>query len=95
MWSWQSTRSRFERLQDELNELKRAVESLRALPLQWEDTLDRLTKMAGRVNARAKVVEKAESDEVPPENTNPAPPQVMGAHGRLQAMRSKRGLLPG
>lgn len=95
MFTWPGTRARLDRLQEQINELKASNKELRGLPHEWEETLDRITRQAARLNARARVVERAESDEPTPEVTSPLPTNQTGTHARLQAMRSKRGLLSG
>jgi len=70
----------------------------RLLKLEWTDTLDRLNRMTGRLNARIKkseVLESPESDE--PETRKGVAPvlQPTGTHSLLAQARTRRGLLPG
>jgi len=97
MWTFGRTADRLSRIEEEIKGLRTVNESLNSLPLQWENTLDLLTKMAGRINARAKVLESAstpENDEVQVANPQPTQPTGLGTHARLVEARSRsRGLL--
>lgn len=80
-----SVSSKIEALESRLDGLETAPKLLRT---EWEDTLDRLNRIMGRLNARLK---RAESDEQPPQGTTPAPDPMLGHHGLLERARRRRG----
>jgi uncharacterized coiled-coil protein SlyX len=91
MWTFGSTSKRLRKLEEENTAFRKALDRLEDLPLKWENTLDMLKKLVGRLNAREKAVERSESDDQPIEQ---APPLVSGTgtHTRLQEARARYGL---
>lgn len=96
MWTPGSNGRRLEALEKSQERLERLPKLLQA---EWEDQLDRMNRVMGRLNARIKVANQAQTDEPPPSNAEAAPEAptpLLGTHERLQAMRRRRhGLLPG
>ena len=92
---------RVERLQARLTATELAVDGLKTklktIRMEWEDALDRMNRIMGRLNAR---IRRSEAQEPAPESEGelPAVPQVglqrTGTHGVLAEMRAKRGVLP-
>ena len=58
-------RRRLDRLTERVEELEALARSLQALPLEWQDQLDRMTRVMQRINRRA---EREESAAEPPLN---------------------------
>jgi len=67
---------------------------MKALKLAWEDTLDRVTRMASRINARARRAEgeKGSDGGAEAEAPQPADDGAAGQHALLEAARAKRRL---
>lgn len=70
---------------------------LRLLKNEWEDVLDRVNRVMGRLNARIRkfnASESPESDELePPKGVDP--PRIgTGTHATLRAARERHGILP-
>jgi len=95
MWTFGSTTARLRRLEEENIGLRKAVDRLEDLPLKWENTLDLMKKLVGRLNARDKTLNGPEGNEQPAGDGPPPDQAATGTHGRLQAMRRRRGLLSG
>lgn len=93
MWTFGSTTRKIRRLEEEIKALERSLEGLRGLPLQWEDTLDRLQKLVGRLNAREKALRASESEDL--QGGQPSGPPKIGTHAHMQEWRRRRGLLHG
>ena len=58
-------RRRLLQLTDRVDELERELQSLRGLQVEWQDTLDRITRVMQRINRRA---EREEAAAEPPVN---------------------------
>jgi len=72
--------------------------SQRLIKLEWTDTLDRLNRMTGRLNARIKKsggLESPESDDREVSRGVAPPTTGTGTHSLLQQARGRRGLLSG
>lgn len=100
MWTFGRTAARLSKLEDELKALGESFEGLRRLPLllqsEWEDQLDRMNRVMGRLNARAKAASVTESDDPPEVRVEPplnGPGPLAGTHGRLEAARARRNAL--
>lgn len=90
-------KERIRRLEERLEALeqapKRSKTALKVLRTEWEDTLDRLNRYMGRLNARTT---RAQKDE-PEDGKGPVPPQEgLGTHAILEEHRRRRHrVLPG
>jgi hypothetical protein len=67
-------RRRLARLEERVDELESLARTLHALPLEWQDQLDRMTRIMQRINRRA------ERDGAPPDDPpqNPAALRLLG-----------------
>ena len=77
-----------------LQERMEAAEStLRTLKIEWEDVLDRMQRVMGRLNARMKASTIAQDE--PPEVGPPSPEgfDYLAATRKLQARRANHGVL--
>lgn len=97
MWLGSQTRARLEKLEDDFLALRLAHEALERQPKllrnEWEDTLDRMNRVMGRLTARIKAAATSDptGDEVPPaDGLPPPPPQPTGHHERMQLKRARR-----
>lgn len=99
-WPWGSGGEN--KQSEQIEALEKAVEALdsrlRLIKVEWESVLDKVNAVMGRLNARIRKSEAVSAPEGDTE-TDPqgvAPPQVIGSHGTLTAMRGRRrGVLPG
>lgn len=93
MWKFRST-ERLDKLETAVEQVEDKLEQLRTLPkklqLEWEDTLDRLSRQAARFNQRTRreATETPETNEPDPAKVEPAQPAV-GDHQVLSAMRER------
>ena len=85
------------RLLERVEALEKADEGhdsrLRLIKTEWEDVLDRVNRVMGRLNARIRKSEAANE----PESDTPTGPQGLpspGSHTVLKAMRGRHGVLP-
>lgn len=96
MWTWTSTRARLDKLQADFEAFKIALEALERQPKllrnEWEDTLDRINRVMGRLNARIKAASAPENEQLPEGDTQSSPPaqRQTGTHDRLRAFRARR-----
>lgn len=78
--------------------LDRLVTGQKLIRTEWEDSLDRMNRIMGRLNARIRRAQESdEATETTPEANETAPEpasHVLGSHGMLSEMRRRRGLLP-
>ena len=72
MWPWKRQATASERpwpLEDRLMRVEKTLEdlatSVRKVKLEWEDVYDRLERMVGRINARARS-DRTKAEEPPP-----------------------------
>jgi len=87
---------------EQIAALEKAVEGLesrlRLIKVEWEEVLDKVGKVMGRLNARirkSEAVNASESDAEPEREAIP-PHNISGSHSTLTAMRGRRrGVLPG
>lgn len=98
MWTWISTAGRVRSIEEKVKALEGRLEDLKRLPslleAEWQDHLDRMNKVMGRLNARDKVTSATRIEEPEPDNSQVSP--QTGIHAKMQAMRNRRhGLLPG
>lgn len=83
-----------------ITDLERAVDGLastvRLLKTEWEDTLNRLNRIASRLNARDRR-EKGKQDHEDasgdPNGEAPRAQHPLGTHAQLNQMRRGRGVL--
>jgi|TARA_B100000408_G_C10220619_1_gene190878 hypothetical protein len=78
--------------------LERAPKLLRN---EWEDTLDRMNRIMGRLNARIRTQKRLDEEDQEPETVEKAPEAPSqpllptGTHSTLKAMRGRiHGVLP-
>jgi len=88
-------------LEERIDALDRTVKSLK---LEWEESYDKLHHLMSRVTKRALTASRENQDdpqgrpdaqgEQNSQQTTLSPTSILGTHARLQAMRSRNGLLP-
>ena len=94
---WKSkTAARLTSIEGDLDGFRKALETLERQPkllkIEWEDTLDRINRVMGRLNARIKVA-ATQNEELPAGNSELTPPAKAtpsGIHARLQVMRARK-----
>ena len=84
------------KLLERIGALEKRLDALETAPKvlrnEWEDVLDRMNRVMGRLNARVK---RAEKDEPPEPEPTPSTHTVKGSHAILSEMRRRRGVLHG
>jgi len=94
MWKIFEQKQAITKLGGEIEAIRKAQERLERVPkqlqLEWEDTLDRINRVVGRLNARIRTTQKAEDEETPKEE---AQVPSRGDHDLLSSFRRKRGIL--
>ncbi len=84
------------KLSERIRALETRLDALETHPKvlrnEWEDVLDRMNRVMGRLNARLK---RAEKDEPEDGKAPVSPERPVGTHAILEAYRGRRrGLLP-
>lgn len=85
-------------VQDQGKSITTLESNERMLKLEWQDVLDRMNRVMGRLTARIRKTEASESSESDDLEVPKAPApdtQATGTHSLLQNARSRRGLLSG
>lgn len=84
----------FSKIEERLKGLENALEAVKrdqkAVALEWENTLDKLTRIMGRLNARAKAAAGLQDSEGEPEPASPRGFDLFEAQREL-ARRKREG----